>query len=233
MIRRPAAGSITAAITLMVAVILTLVSAPIAAASAGSPLVYPGMTIIQGSAKCTLAFIDTIRRIGYSAGHCNDGSTVTDEAGTPIGTVMASHNNRAGQTSTGPDDTVIDYETISLNDDADLTSQLGPALTRPIITQPGVTPTAGMVVCHRGATTGASCGEIDDVHDGWFTMKPGTLTSDHGDSGGPVYTYTDATGSTPVIVGILRGRNGSRTAAVSWPDTLRQAAYDAATLING
>ena len=140
MIRRPAAGILTGAITLIAAVMPTLGPAPTAAASVGNTLVYPGMTIIQGSAKCTLAFIDTIRRIGYSAGHCNDGSTVTDEAGTPIGTVMASHNNRAGQTSTGPDDTVIDYETISLNDDADLTSQLGPALTRPIITHPGVTP---------------------------------------------------------------------------------------------
>lgn len=232
MIRRSAARLVAAAITLMAA-ILPLVQGPTAAASVGNTLVYPGMTIIQGSAKCTLAFVDTLRRIGYSAGHCNDGTTVTDQTGTPIGTVMASHNNRAGQTSTGPDDTVIDYETISLDDGTYLTTQLGPALTRPIITQPGVTPTTGMVVCHRGATTGASCGEIDAVHDGWFTMKPGTMTSDHGDSGGPVYTYTDATGSTPVIVGILRGRNGSRTAAVSWPDTLRQAAYDAATLING
>lgn len=236
MIRQPTTRRVTAAIrdaTAIMAALLVLVPGPPAAANVEAPLVYPGMAIIQGTAQCTLAFIDTRRGIGYSAGHCNEGSTVTDETGTPIGTVMASHNNRAGQTSSGPDDTVIDYETISIHAHTDVTNLLGPALTRPIITQPGVTPTPGMVVCHRGATTGTSCGEIDDVYDSWFTMKPGTMTSDHGDSGGPIYTYTDATGSTPVIVGILRGRKGSRTTAVSWPYTLRQAIYDAAALVYG
>ena len=210
------------------------VIAPVQPAAATSPatMAYPGMTIIQGGVKCTLAFIDTTRRIGYSAGHCNDGNTVTDETGNPIGSVIESHNNRAGHSSTGPDDTVIDYETISIDPDVAVTAQLGPALTRPIITEPGIRPTPGMTVCHRGATTGASCGEIDEVHDGWFTMKAGTMTSDHGDSGGPVYTYTDESGSSPVIVGILRGLNGANTAAVSWPNTLRQAAYDAAKLSN-
>jgi hypothetical protein len=42
-------------------------------------IAYPGMTIIQGNTKCTLAYIDTIHRKGYSAGHCHTASTVTDE----------------------------------------------------------------------------------------------------------------------------------------------------------
>jgi hypothetical protein len=54
------------------------------------------------------------------------------------------------------------------------------------------------------------------VYDGWFTMK--TMTSEHGDSGGPVYTYTDTYGNKPVIIGILRGLHGN-----SWPDTLQYA----------
>jgi hypothetical protein len=206
-----------------------LMSVPAPPAAAGT-LAYPGMTIAQGGTRCTLAFIDTARRIGYSAGHCDHSSTVTDDNGNPIGVVMVSHDNRAGQTATSAADLVIDYETISINSGVEVTSLLGPALTRPIITQPGIRPAPGMVVCHRGEATGASCGEIDKIHKGWFTMKPGTLTSDHGDSGGPVYTYTDATGSQPVIVGILRGLNGNRTAAVSWPETLRASIYDAADI---
>lgn len=201
---------------------------PSTPAAASTEMAYPGMTIIQGTAKCTLAFIDAKRRIGYSAGHCDEARTVTSENGTPIGTVIYSQNNRANHTATGPSDTVIDYETISLNPNIDITTALGPALAHPLITQPGLEPAPGMVVCHHGAATAASCGEIDEVHHGWFTMKTGTMNSDHGDSGGPVFTYTDASGSAPVIVGILRGRNGSRTSAVSWPDTLRQAASDAA-----
>ncbi|WP_242528611.1 Rv1815 family serine proteinase [Mycobacteroides abscessus] len=213
----------------VVMLIATVMLAPsAAAATGGSVLVYPGMTIIQGDAKCTLAFIDMSLGVGYSAGHCDSGRTVTDESGAPIGVVMVSHNSRAGMNTTGPDDSVIDYETISLNSNVDATTRLGPALAHPLVEQAGVVARPGMVVCHHGATTGASCGEIDAVHDGWFTMKPGTLSSDHGDSGGPVYTYTDAMGSTPVIVGILRGRNGSRTSAVSWQSTVRQAMVDAA-----
>ncbi|WP_240483288.1 MULTISPECIES: S1 family peptidase [unclassified Mycobacteroides] len=213
-----------------VMLVATVLWAPSAAATGGSVLVYPGMTIIQGDAKCTLAFIDMSLGIGYSAGHCNSGRTVTDESGAPIGVVMVSRNSRAGMSTTGPDDSVIDYETISLNSNVDVTTRLGPALAHSLVERPGVVARPGMVVCHHGATTGASCGEIDAVHDGWFTMRPGTLSSDHGDSGGPVYTYTDAAGSAPVIVGILRGRNGSRTAAVSWQSTVRQAMVDAAAV---
>ncbi len=219
----------TLAATAAATALLALAASPPAAATTGSAVMaYPGMTIVQGNAKCTLAFIDAIHQIGYSAGHCNEASTVTDANGNAIGTVMSSRNNRANHAATGPDDTVVDYETISLNANVDATTEMGPTFAHSLITQPGVVPTPGMVVCHHGAATPSSCGEIDEVHRGWFTMKAGTMTSDHGDSGGPVFTYTDAAGSTPVIVGILRGRNGSRTAAVSWPATMRQAINDAA-----
>jgi len=206
----------------LVTLALTL-SPPAHAAAIGSA--YPGMTIIQGKSKCTLAYIDTIQRIGYSAGHCNTSTIVTDEDRNLIGIVTDSQDNRAGNTHTRADDVVIDYETISINPNVNITDMLGPTLNHPIVTQQGLTPRPGMHVCHLGATTACSCGDIDMIYDGWFTMKTDTMTSEHGDSGGPVYTYTDAAGDSPVIVGILRGLHGNNVAAVSWPDTLRYAAH--------
>lgn len=221
-------SALVSAILAAVLAVLPVCPATPPASAAASVLAYPGMPILQGETRCTLAFIDTIRRIGYSAGHCNTSSEVRDEHGRPLGIVSVWQHNRAGKLTTSVEDAVIDYEAISINPGVEVTNLLGPAFTRPLITQPGVTPTPGMVVCQRGTTTGSSCGVIDAVHDGWFTMRAGGMTSEHGDSGAPVYTYTDETGSTPVIVGILRGLNGGRAAAVSWPDTLRHAIYDAA-----
>nr|WP_236724535.1 S1 family peptidase [Mycobacterium avium] len=189
------------------------------------------MTIVQGSTKCTLGYVDTTNRIAYSAGHCDSDHQVRDTAGTRIGNVLYSHTNHDDQPNSGPRDTVIDYEAISLDAAAGaVTNLLGPAFTRPLITQPGLTPQPGMPVCHHGATTGRSCGLIAEVYHGWFTIDPGRydLTSDHGDSGGPVYTYTRASGVDPVLIGIFRGRHGHQLAAVSWPDTQQQAGKDAA-----
>lgn len=216
-----------AALIAATGVTLGAVLAP-ATAAAVDTIVYPGMTIVQGSTKCTLAFVDTTDRIGYSAGHCDTDTEVRDEAGNRIGQVVSSHNNRVGQNSTGPRDEVIDYEAISLA--APATDLLGPAFTRPLIVQTGLTAEPGMPVCHRGATTGRSCGVIAEVYDGWFTIDPGgyDLISDHGDSGGPVYTYTRASGPDPVLIGIFRGLHGQQLVAVSWPDTELQAVFDAA-----
>ncbi len=125
----------------------------------------------------------------------------------------------------GPNDTVIDFEAIGLYSGVNIINRLGPALQRPLIAEPGVKPRPGMWVCHRGVTTGHSCGTIDTVHDGWFRMEADGMTSQDGDSGAPIYTYTEAT---PGIVGILRGKNGGRAVAVSFPDTLRYAIYAAA-----
>lgn len=212
-----------AAISALITTGLALLTQTPPAHAATTAFAYPGMTIIQGHSKCTLAYIDTAQRIGYSAGHCDASPTVSDEDGNPIGTVTDSQDNHAGITFTHNSDVVIDYETISINPTVNITNMLGPALTRPIVTEQGITPQAGMHVCHRGAATPCSCGDIDQVYDGWFTMKTDTMTSEHGDSGGPVYTYTAAGGDKPVIVGILRGLHANKVAAVSWPDTLRYA----------
>lgn len=198
------------------------------ASAAGATKAYPGMEIRQGDTTCTLAFIDVGRRIAYSSGHCATDREVRDTLGRPIGVVAVVEHNRAGHSRTGPNDTIIDYEAIGLYSNVDVTNAIAPARTRPLIVEPGLKPRPGMKVCHRGVTTGRSCGTIDTVHDGWFRMKADGMTSQDGDSGAPVYTYTDANGTNPVIIGILRGKNGGRVHAVSFPDTLRNAIYAAA-----
>ena len=211
---------IVAAVAAAVAALLV----PIPASAGPAMMAYPGMAITQGDSACAIGFIDTRRRIA----HCATGQTVTDQAGRPIGVVALSEHNRAGQKRTGPRDSVIDYQVIALNSNVQATNQLGPNGTRPLITEPGVKPKPGMKVCQLGPVTGSSCGTIEAVNDGWFTMAPGSMTSQHGDSGAPVYTYTTASGPKPVIVGILRGLNGGQVAAVSWPDTMMRAIYAAA-----
>ena len=54
---------------------------------------------------------------------------------------------------------------------------------------PRCCPRAGMPVCHFGVVTGESCGTVESVNNGWFTMTNGVV-SQKGDSGGPVYTPT-------------------------------------------
>ncbi|CAN3131882.1 hypothetical protein ACNUDN_29430 [Mycobacterium sp. smrl_JER01] len=215
---------IVAAVAAAVAALLV----PIPASAGPAMMAYPGMAIAQGDSACAIGFIDTRRRIAYSAGHCATTQTVTDQAGRTIGVVALSEHNRAGHKRTGPRDSVIDYQVIALNSNIQATNQLGPNGTRPLITEPGVKPKPGMKVCQLGPATGSSCGTIEAVNDGWFTMAPGSMTSQHGDSGAPVYTYTTASGPKPVIVGILRGLNGGQVAAVSWPDTMMRAIYAAA-----
>lgn len=223
MIRRtpPVVLVILAALTALLAA-----TSPAASAS-GAARAYPGMEIRQGATVCTLAFIDVGRRIAYSSGHCATDREVRDSSGRPIGVVAVVEHNRAGHSRTGPSDTIIDYEAIGLYSHVNVTNGIAPTHTRPLIAEPGLKPRPGMKVCHRGVTTGRSCGTIDTVHDGWFRMKADGMTSEDGDSGAPVYTYTDASGTNPVIIGILRGKNGGRVHAVSFPDTLRNAIYAA------
>jgi hypothetical protein len=80
--------------------------------------------------------VGTVERVGYSALHCDGGSEVRDEAGRPIGHVWCSHNNRAGQPSSGPQDRVIDYEAIGRDTAGAVTNLLARAFTRPLITEP-------------------------------------------------------------------------------------------------
>jgi len=86
-----------------------------------------------------------------------------------------------------------------------------------------VVPVVGMPVCHFGVVTGESCGTVQAVNNGWFTMANGVV-SQKGDSGGPVYTPTPD-GRT-VLIGMFNSTWGSFPAAVSWQVTSQQARED-------
>ena len=59
-----------------------------------------------------------------------------------------------------------------------------------------------------------------------MTAGSGDLTSDHGDSGGPVYAMVPGRPQ-PVLLGLFRGSHGDELAAVTWAD-VRAYAADAA-----
>ncbi len=80
-----------------------------------------------------------------------------------------------------------------------------------------------MPVCHFGVVTGESCGTIESVNNGWFTMTNGVV-SQKGDSGGPVYTPTPD-GRT-VLIGLFNSTWGTLPAAVSWEVASQQAQAD-------
>lgn len=211
-------------IAAMIAAVAAVAVGPMPVAAARpvtAPYAFAGMTIIQGGSRCTLGYLETVERIAYSAGHCDDGRIVKNTEGQRIGVVMESENNRGNHSATGPSDTVVDYEVISIDPDVTITSRLGPELATTILSDPAIAPKVGMAACHYGEASGDSCGEIAAVYDGWFTMKAGTMPTAHGDSGGPIYTYSDTYGGKPVLIGLLRGRNGARTAGVSWPQILQ------------
>jgi len=189
------------------------------ASAAAAALAYPGMTITQGKTLCTMGYVDPATGMGYSAGHCDTATEVRDEAGDVVGHVIAARHNRVGKPTSGPDDLVVDYEVIRLHPSVMATDRTAPSFIRPLLADPATRPRPGMKVCHQGATTGKSCGEVAAVYDGWFTMTAGSgdLTSDHGDSGGPVYAVIPGVPQ-PVLLGLFRGVHGAQLAAVTWAD---------------
>ena len=73
-------------------------------------------------------------------------------------------------------------------------------------------------------TTGETCGTVESVNNGWFTMSHGVV-SQKGDSGGPVYTTN---GGSAQIVGIFNSVWGDLPAAVAWRNISEQANGDLA-----
>ena len=78
--------------------------------------------------------------------------------------------------------------------------------------------------------TGESCGTIEAVNNGWFTMANGVV-SQKGDSGGPVYVVTPD--SRAVIVGMFNSTWGQFPAAVSWQTASQQAREDVIEATSG
>lgn len=190
-----------------------------------SVVVYPGMEIRQDTNVCTLGFVDPAQRIAFSAGHCRGNGPVTDKAGRYIGTVSTSRDNTPNGTVVRTDQVISDYETITLATDV----QINPVLPggRLLVADPAAPLAAGQPVCHFGVVTGESCGSVERVNNGWFTMNNGVV-SQKGDSGGPVYTLADD--GRAIIVGLFNSTWGDLPAAVSWQATGQQVREDAGVI---
>lgn len=198
--------------TLATAAVIAAIFAPTtnALADPGTP-VFPGMEIRQDKSLCTLGFVDMQTRTGYTAGHCRGSGAVTDRGGVFVGSQNQFSDNTPDGATVSTDHVISDWETISFAPDVAINDVLPSG--RPLVVDGGVVPQQGQRVCHFGVVTGESCGTIESVNNGWFTMTNGVV-SQKGDSGGPVYVPMDD--GRAVIVGMFNSTWGALPAAVSW-----------------
>ena len=194
---------------------------PVAPAQANpGVLVYPGMEIHQGSSVCTLGFVDLGARTAHR-GHCRGNGPVVDRDNNPIGTLQMFRDNTPDGATVATDHMISDWEAISLGPDVAVNDILPGG--RVLVSDPGVVPTPGLPICHFGVITGESCGTVEAVNNGWFTMANGVV-SQKGDSGGPVYVVTPD--GRAAIVGMFNSTWGNFPAAVSWQTASQQARED-------
>jgi hypothetical protein len=205
---------------------LALPTAP-AQATSGVP-VFPGMEIRQGTNVCTLGFVDPQARIAFSAGHCRGSGQVSDGDGNPIGAQALFRDNTPNGATVDINHQIADWEAISLAPDIAVNNILPGG--RQLVSDPAIVPAVGLPVCHFGVITGESCGTIQAVNNGWFTMADGVV-SQKGDSGGPVYNLTPD--GRAVIVGMFNSTWGQYPAAVSWQAASQQAREDVISAVTG
>lgn len=196
------------------------------ASADGRVEVFPGMEIRQGTTVCTLGFVDPVTRTGYSAGHCRGDGAVTDRDGRFLGVVGTSRDNTPNGTVVRTDQVITDYETITLAADVSISTALPGG--RQLVLDPAPPLVAGQPICHFGVVSGESCGTVERVNNGWFTMSNGVV-SQKGDSGGPVYTV--AGNGTAVLVGLFNSTWGQLPAAVSWQATGEQVRQDGGAIV--
>ncbi len=217
MVRRLAMRAVAASITVAA---LTPWLPPVTA-KAEPPLVFPGMEIHQDNRVCTLGYVDPTMRIAFTAGHCRGGGAVYDKDRNVIGRLATFRDNTPSGTTVATDQLITDYEAIVL-DDSVTASNILPG-GRPLVSNPGLALAPGQAVCHFGVITGETCGTVESVNNGWFTMSHGVL-SHNGDSGGPVYLAPN--GGPGQILGIFNSVWGDLPAAVSWRATSDQVRED-------
>jgi hypothetical protein len=191
-------------------------------------LVFPGMEVRQGTNVCTLGFVDPQARIAFSAGHCRGSGQVSDSDGNPIGAQALFRDNTPNGATVDTNDQIADWEAISLAPDSAVNDILPGG--RQLVSDPAIVPVVGLPVCHFGVITGESCGTIEAVNNGWFTMDDGVL-SQKGDSGGPVYNLTPD--GRVAIVGMFKSTWGQYPAAVSWQAASQQAREDIISAVTG
>ncbi|SRX95226.1 hypothetical protein MSP7336_03490 [Mycobacterium shimoidei] len=194
---------------------------PAAVATADPVLVFPGMEIHQGTHLCTLGFVDPELRVAFTAGHCHGDGPVTDKDNHVIGHLAAFRDNTPNGATVATDQQIIDYESIVLVPEVTANNILPGG--RPLESDPGLVVKPGDGVCHFGVVTGESCGTVESVNNGWFTMTGGVV-SQKGDSGGPV--YLGGPGGPARIVGIFNSTWGDYPAAVSWRSASQQILED-------
>lgn len=218
-------GFLRPAVVAAAAGTVLIVMSPAAASDAGVT-VYPGMEIRQGTTVCTLGFVDPVARIGYSAGHCRGTGEVTDRDGRFIGLVATARDNTPNGAVVRTDEVISDYETITLAKEVNVSTALPGG--RQLVVDPGLVLSAGQPICHYGAVTRESCGTVERINNGWFTMHNGVV-SQKGDSGGPVYTL--AADGTAVMAGLFNSTWGQFPAAVSWHATGQQVRQDGGSAV--
>jgi len=199
----------------------TVAGPTVFAARADPVLVFPGMEIRQDTHVCTLGYVDPVLRVAFTAGHCRGSGIVTDRGGTVIGRLATFRDNTPNGSTVNTDQVIADYEAIELADDVDVNDVLPDGRHLQAGPDDGLEP--GVPVCHFGIVTGETCGTVERVNNGWFTMSR-SVRSQQGDSGGPVYALRD--GGSARIVGLFNSMWGDYPAAVSWPAISQQVRED-------
>ncbi|ORA00108.1 Rv1815 family serine proteinase [Mycolicibacter arupensis] len=190
-------------------------------ARADGVLVFPGMEIRQDTHVCTLGYVDPVLRVAFTAGHCRGSGAVTDRGGRFIGRLATFRDNTPNGSTVNTDQVIADYASIVLADDVEVNDVLPGGLQ--LQAGPDREMNPGEPVCHFGIVTGETCGAIERINNGWFTMSR-SIRSQQGDSGGPVYAIPD--GGPARIVGLFNSVWGEYPAAVSWSAISQQVRED-------
>lgn len=201
---------------------------PAAKAHADPVAVFPGMEILQDNRLCTLGYVDQAARIAYTAGHCRStGNVVTDKNRNAIGHLATFRDDTPSGSTVAVDQAISDYEVIALDANVSMNDVLPGG--RALVSSPNIALAPGQPICHFGVSTGETCGTVEAVNNGWFTMSHG-VQSHPGDSGGPVYLAPP--GGPGQVVGIFNSMWGDFPAAVSWRSTSEQVHQDMAGQAN-